>query len=84
MSNDAWFPLLFEKAAAKDYMRILHQTSGSQPGVPGPLGVRNKIFGFPKCDLRVRVCMLLDVLLSKQPRFMKFCSCYYSKQHHPA
>jgi len=29
--------------------------------VPGPLGVQNKIFRDPKCDLRVKVCAFLDV-----------------------
>jgi len=28
--------------------------------------------------------MFLDVLFSKEPRFMKVCRCYYSKERYPA
>jgi len=28
--------------------------------------------------------MFLDVLFSKEPRFMKAWKCYYAKEHYPA
>jgi len=34
----------------EQFMTIYY--SGFQPGVPGPLGVRNNIFGGPKCHFR--------------------------------
>jgi len=62
-----------------------YYTNGSQPGVPEPLGVQNKIFGRPKCDLQKWefVCSWL-YSFSKEPRFMKACKCYYPKQHYLA
>jgi len=43
----------------------------SQPGVPGPLGLRNKIFGGPKYDLRMKVCTFLDVCFFKRNTILK-------------
>jgi len=60
-------------------------SSGSQPGVLGPLEFRNKILGGAKCDCTgwKFVCSLMYIF-SKEPRFVKACKCCCSKKHYLA
>jgi len=55
--------------------------SGSQPGVLGPPGVRNRMFRGPKCDFSgwEFVCPWMNIS-SNEPIFMKTCKYYYSKK----